>query len=324
MTAAPFIMVGIAIDRTGACFMKKLSATLFCLLALQLGSGASAETLQIGVSHSEYLPPVHTLEAKVALPAHYQNPSLRAQTARADDSAPTTLNAATMQADQLPPVVPPAPLSAVTAPPAAPRVQPTLNRPIVEWIPIPGPMAGMWSKRGDTTTSVTDLRTGISQALNQWIDDEMTVTWGHQTDKLGNVWHANLLPAERDSFSAGKPVKFLTVAQKLEGTTPDALITRTHYVVSESYRPGGPVADIFQQEALNHYQLIAEANGTILQNNSTNRVFAYAGQPLRDGVLLSRFTRVGAFSPTSNLSGIDLVQSLNDYLHSIGRSDLAR
>ncbi|MBU6454452.1 MAG: hypothetical protein KGS72_21970 [Cyanobacteria bacterium REEB67] len=308
--------------------MKKLSSLLFCALALQLGARASAETLQIGVSHSEYLPPVHKLEAKIALPAHYQSASLKAQTATTDNTSKVTLDAATMQADQLPPVVPPAMLTATPVspapPPAASKPQPTLNRPLVEWFPIPTPMAGMWTKRGDTTTSVTDLRTGISQALNQWIDDEMTVTWGHQTDKQGNVWHANLLPTERDSMSSGKAVKFLTVGQKLEGTAPDALVTRTHYVVSELYRPGGPVADIFQQEALNHYQLIADANSTILQNNSTNRVFAYAGQPLRDGALLSRFTRVGAFSPTSNLSGIDLVQSLNDYLHSIGRPDLAR
>jgi hypothetical protein len=107
----------------------------------------------------------------------------------------------------------------------------------------------------------------------------------------------------------------------LESTAPNALVTRTHYVVSESYGRGGPVADIFQQEALNHYQIMAESE---LQNNSTNRVFAYQGQPIRDGALLTRFNRVGAFVPTASLSGIDLVLSLNDYLRSIGRPDLVR
>jgi hypothetical protein len=38
----------------------------------------------------------------------------------------------------------------------------------------------------------------------------------------------------------------------------------------------------------------------------------------------NRFNRIGAFVPTASLSGIDLVLSLNDYLRSIGRTDLVR
>ncbi len=270
------------------------------------------------------------LQSRVSLPKHYQNESLKSESATNESrstfnsgiskpavnaSSQTNFSAgASATASNAPVIAAPISPAPVTAPP-------TLERPIVEWFPIPAPMAGVWTKRGDLTTSVTDLRTGLSEALNQWTDDEMTVTWGHQTDKLGNIWHANILPAERDGNSIGKVVKFLTVGQKLEASSAGALVTRTHYLVSERYGVNGPVADVFQQEALNHYQLIAESQ---LQNNSTNRVFAYQGQPIRDGSLLTNFNRVGAFNPTPSLSGIDLVQSLNDYLRSIGRIDLMR
>jgi hypothetical protein len=283
---------------------------------------AGAETLSIGVSHSEYLPAVPALTARVAIPKHYQSDSLKTESAAADSSA--TLESGVSKATAPPPPKAPelnAAVAATATSAVAPKSPPTLEKPIIEWFPIPGLMAGVWNKRGDLTTSVTDLRTGLAQPLNQWTDDEMTVTWGHQTDKLGNIWHANLLPAERDSISAGKYVKFLTVSQKLEATNPQSLVTRTHYLVSERYGATGPVADIFQQEALNHYQLIAEGQ---LQNSSTNRVFAYQGQPIRDGALLTRFSRVGPFSPVPTLSGVDLVQSLNDYLRSINRLDLVR
>lgn len=298
---------------------KKTLAPIFlvyCLLAWVLP--ARCETLSITVNHSEYLPPVPALQARVQMPTHYQATALKGQSASAQSSQ--SLNSETMVTAPIQ-----APLQAAvqtqTIAEARPVSAPTLATPSIEWFPIPKPMAGVWTKRGDLTVSVTDLRTGLSEPLNQWTEDEMTVTWGHQIDRLGNVWHANLLPAERDGLSAGKAVKFLTVGQKLEGLAADALVTRTHYVVSESYGRGGPVADIFQQEALNHYQLFAEGQ---LQNNSTNRVFAYQGQPLRDGALETRFNRVGPFIPTASLSGIDLVQSLDDYLRSIGRLDLVR
>ena len=294
-----------------------LWATLFVTI-----DPAIAETLSIGVSHSEYLPPATTLHAKVDVPAHYRSEALQGRTATTDSASSTpapVLKSATMI---MAPLQAPIQASVQAAPPVpAKQPAPTLARPAVEWFPIPAAMAGVWTKRGDLTTSVTDLSSGVSQPMNQWTEDEMTVTWGHQSDKQGNVWHANLLPAERDGLTGGKSVKFLTVSQKCEGVSGNTIVTRTHYLVSESYGARGPVADVFQQEALNHYQVLSAAE---LQNNSTNRVFSYRGQPVRDGVLLSQFSRVGPYTPTASLSGIDLVQSLNAYLQSIKRPDLVR
>lgn len=304
--------------------MKKTVLALAACATLLAGlwpGAMQAETLSIGVSHSEYLP-APVLHARVAAPDHYHVNALQGRTSATQAAAPAALKSETMVLDPLQkPLTGNTQVLAAPRPPSKPAAPPTLAKPMVEWFVIPTAMAGVWTKHGDLTTSVTDLRTGMSQALNQWIPDEMTVTWGHQTDKQGNVWHANLLPAERDGLSSGKNVRFLTVGQKCESSSASTLVTRTHYLVSESYGQGGPVADVFQQEALNHYQIVS---GNELQNNSTNRVFSYQGQPVRDGALLTKFARVGNFAPTQSLSGIDLVQSLNDYLRSIGRPELTR
>lgn len=202
----------------------------------------------------------------------------------------------------------------------APRQQ-EVQRPAehytVEWFMIPSWMAGVWMKSGDMTTQVTDLRTGASSKVNEWTENRLESSWGHQQDSQGNYWHVNILPAERDGNSAGKLVRFLTVNQRCESSTPQQLITRTHYVVSESNPWNKQVFDTFQQESLNHYAL--EKQNQLL-NSSSNRVFSYQGVPVRDGHLVSEFQKIGQFTPTANLNGIDLRASLNDYLatHSMG------
>ena len=98
------------------------------------------------------------------------------------------------------------------------------------------------------------------------------------------------------------------------------LCTRTHYVITETYGGSGQVADMFQQESLNRYTILPTGE---LQNLSSNRVFSYSGQPVRDGTLQSKFRKVGAFQPTAELSGIDLASALDRYLLAQGRADLA-
>lgn len=188
-----------------------------------------------------------------------------------------------------------------------------------EWFMIPPWLAGRWVKEGDLTVCYTDLRTGQKSYPNIWTDNKLECTWGHQKDAAGNFWHVNLLPCERDGKSDGKLVRFLTVMQKCEQTDNQALVTRTHYVVSESNFWTGQAVDMFQQESLNHYMMGADRN---MVNMSTNRVFTYQGSPVRDGQLKTEFNRLAGFSPTTSLNGIDLKASLDDYLDSHGMSNL--
>lgn len=187
----------------------------------------------------------------------------------------------------------------------------------VEWFMIPRWMAGAWLKDGDMTTKVTDLRTGMTSSQNEWTENRMEAVWGHQQDAQGNYWHVNILPAERDGNSAGKLVRFVTVAQKCESTNAKELMTRTHYVVSESNPWNNQPIDTFQQESLNHYALGGQNQ---MVNSSSNRVFTYQGVPVREGQLVSQFARIRDFSPLTSLNGVDLKASLTDYLqsHSLG------
>jgi len=182
---------------------------------------------------------------------------------------------------------------------------------IVQWFMIPSWMAGVWQKDGDMTTHVTDLRTGRTSNQNEFTENRLQATWGHQRDSQGNYWHVNILPAERDGASAGKLVRFVTVNQNCESSTSAQLMTRTHYIVSESNPWSHQPIDTFQQESLNHYALSGQKQ---LINSSSNRVFTYQGEPVREGHLVSQFVKVGAFAPVASMNGIDLRASLNDFL----------
>jgi hypothetical protein len=192
------------------------------------------------------------------------------------------------------------------------------QQPSVNWSAIPRWMSGQWTKEGDVTISMTDLRTGTESSGNCWRANRITRQFGHQLDKAGDVWRALLVPAEEDGEAMQESVVFLLLAVKLESTTANELITRTRYLVSQS--SGWGVCKQYQQESLNHY--FPSKDGA-LQNRSYIRIFDLSGRPQRDAVLISQWRKVGPFQPVQTLHGIDLHESLNYYLHTHNLSDLA-
>lgn len=262
-------------------------ASCFAAVSVSLlnSLGAMGATLYGGVNHSDFLAPVDPVR-----PAAQQNPVPQQTTPQDIDPRLGASQSATVQ------------------------------NPAIEWFPIPNWMAGKWSKKGDITQSVTDLRTGVTTPMNEFIEDYMTVTWGHQTDSQGNVWHANLVPSERLGESQGKNVSFLIVNLRILEATPQNLAMRTHYIVRETI--GRELSDIFQQESLTHYQL-AGANEQ-MDAVSSNRVFSYQGQPKRDGKLISHYTKSSNFEPLQSKQGIDLAASLNQYLKTHNMAGLAK
>lgn len=190
--------------------------------------------------------------------------------------------------------------------------------PALDWFPIPGFMAGSWTKRGDLTVSESDAY-GNTRPMNEWTDNEMNVSWGTQTDNAGEVWHLNLLPTIRVSRSANLRVHFVTVAMKCEHTEAKQMVTRTRYIVTEYYGESGQVANEFQQESLNTYTLLKDGE---MENTSSNRIYDLAGRPSRSGTLVSKFTRTGPFVKVAGTNGIDYARSLNEYLSEHGLSRL--
>jgi len=186
----------------------------------------------------------------------------------------------------------------------------------VRWIKLPLWMAGVWTKKGDLTTSVTDLHSGITTPSNEFTEDVMTITFGHLKDAEGNIWHAFLLPSDRDGTSKGNRVAFKATEFAVKASTPEYLISRVLYIVSEFDRQGTMIAR-FQQETLNKYF----PADRMLVNESSNRVFTYEGQPVKEGKLVSEFKKDADFKPTRELSGINLEQSFAQFMSQSQNSD---
>jgi len=213
------------------------------------------------------------------------------------------------QSEQLPAVTP-----ELTA-----AVEQAKRQPYVEWFMIPKWMAGEWTKDGDTTVALTDLRTGAKSYPNQWTPNRLVRRFGHRADKAGNIWWANLVPSEKDGETAGMEDKFLIVERKVEKSTAEYVIARTRFLVSEVSPNGREVLQQYQQEALNHYLPLSDGQ---LENHSYNRVFDRSGRPQRDGELVSKWRRSAPFVDMAERHGINLEQSLNDYLRLHGLAHL--
>jgi len=189
----------------------------------------------------------------------------------------------------------------------------TFDKPAVEWFMIPRWLAGRWHKKGDLTVGVTDLLTGHKGMQNVWVNNELSTHWGHQVDRNGNIWHANFIPTTRDGDSDGEVVRFVTVAEKCELTTPEQVVTRTHYVVTKALEANNEVVEKYQQESLNDYTMTAQGG---MENRSSNKLYHMNGQAYRMGLLESQFSKIAEFAPTAFDRGIDMRKSLVDYLHS--------
>ena len=258
--------------------MKKLMCFLCLALLAVSGNACYGTTLFGGASHSEYLPPV-------ARPQPAQAPSLGYETPRAE-----------RQIEQS---------------------QPTIGNPTILWLKMPAWMAGLWTKRGDTTVQVTDPRTGMTSNTNEWTDDVMTIRFGHVRDAEGNIWHAYLIPSERDGRSGGEVVRFVTVAFQPVSQAPH-VVSRARYLISEASDPSN-LRFMYQEESLNDYSAISVHE---IQNYSSDRIYDYEGRPVRQGLLVSRFRRVEAFTVREKEHGIPLMPSFKAYLTSQGLQNL--
>lgn len=300
------------IKRLSALFLSGLLTVIGASSVSLLSAGtAYGTTLYAGIEHADYLQPVEDQHADT-MNQHYQSQAsqynLRAQQQQAPQPQFETPQEG--HYDQYH---------------AVPRLTGDAKYvqnagPTVEWFMIPKWMAGAWQKQGDLTVSYRDLRTGRFTSMSAWTPNIMKTTWGHQVDRMGNVWHADILPLEKDGWSKGKLARFMMTNLNCEHTDQRQLVTRARYVVTETYGATAQVADLFQQESLNDYTLMGDGE---LENMSSNRIYSSQGQPLREGALVSKLQKVGQFEPVRYQNSIDLAQSLNTYLNTHGLQHLA-
>lgn len=286
---------------------KQIYAILLAVVFTIYGGIAYAVTLYSGIQHEDYLEPIS------ANPANQLNQSVQAR-----PQYNLAMQQATPQFDS--------PLAGhAEAYHSVPRLSGNATvaqgaGTTVEWFMIPKWMAGAWRKQGDLTVSYRDLRTNRFTSMSAWTENEMTITWGHQFDRMGNIWHADILPLEKDGWTKGKLARFMMTSLKCEKTEPQQLVTRARYIVTETYGGTSAVADMFQQESLNDYTMQPDGQ---MENMSSNRIYTAQGQPLREGALVTKLQKIGNFAPQSVQNNIDLAQSLNTYLNSHGLQHLA-
>ena len=261
--------------------ISRLKLKLICFLSLLLltttGNNCLAVTLFAGASHAEYLPPVSEQQPPKFRPLQSENPG----------------------ADWR------------TEPPARPAPSKII------WVQIPKWMAGQWTKRGDLTVQVTDPHTGYTTSTNEWTDDAMTLTFGHILDKEGNIWHAYLIPSERDGYSGGTLVRFITTDFQPIQRDETKTISRSRYLIAQSSNPNSNY--LMQEESLNQYQPVNEEE---IDNYSSNRIYSYDGRPMRQGLLVSRFKRDKFFTPITQENGIELMPAFKKFLMNNGMQNL--
>jgi hypothetical protein len=126
--------------------MTKIAVSLLLILALNfnlsLSQAALAETLQAGIEHSDYLPSV----SNTYVPGYSHGGYSQGQS---NGNYRGGYQLETSQSD---------PTHSNLYQQSASMQRPQPQQPVIEWFQIPKVMAGSWSKRGDVTLDVTDLR----------------------------------------------------------------------------------------------------------------------------------------------------------------------
>lgn len=182
----------------------------------------------------------------------------------------------------------------------------------VEWFPVPQWMAGKWTKEGDIETFEKNFLTGRTTNRQVWLENKVSLSFGHQVDALNTIWHAEALPIRADGKrGAEKDQRYVVAINCLKSTT-ESVVLRFHTIVV-SLDDRGRVSRNRQQEEI--VEFFPQDNRDIATTSST-KTFSSNGQPLYRLDSHTKRLKTGNFKPVSHLSGIDLKQSLKDFLSS--------
>lgn len=184
-------------------------------------------------------------------------------------------------------------------------------QPHLEWFPIPAWMAGTWQKQGDMEDSAVNLQTGQRLGSPVFIRNVVSLSFGDQCDNRGTVWHAEVLPFRSDGYNGKmEDRRFVTQMQCVTNTAAQVVLQVRSFVVSIDLKKQ-KVKNSKQQEEIITFQPL---DGQQIQTMSSTRDFSSTGQALMQSQSHTTRTRVAAFLPVPTLNGLDLRQSLADYL----------
>lgn len=181
----------------------------------------------------------------------------------------------------------------------------------IDWFPIPPWMAGIWAKQGDYETFVMNLKTGAQTQGQTFVPNVVSLTFGHQLDASGTVWHANVLPFRADGHR-GKldDHRFVSSERCLRSDSSSVSLQVRSFVVTVDSHSQKVKQSKQQEEVIG----IAPLDARTIRTQSSTRIYDASGKPMFQTRSYTNRTRTADFMPIATINGIDLRQSLAQYL----------
>lgn len=183
----------------------------------------------------------------------------------------------------------------------------------VAWFPVPDWLAGAWVKSGDMETYVKDFRTGQEIDKPIWLDNKVRLTFGHQKDCLGTVWHAEILPFRADGNRGSSTDHRFVMDMSCLKSQPDMVSLRFHSNVVQVDPEDGEIETTTQQEEIVTFR--PDKQGIIASTSST-RTFDENGHAIIQSNSNAERSKLADFVPVNELNGINLAESLAQFLTS--------
>lgn len=181
----------------------------------------------------------------------------------------------------------------------------------IEWFPIPIWMAGTWTKQGDIEDAAVNLQSGQRLNAPVFIRNANSLSFGHQYDSRGTVWHAEILPFRTDGLNEKMEDRRYVTQMQCVTNTAQQVVLRTRSFVTTVDLKKNKVKGSKQQDELISFQ---PTDAQHIETVSSTRSYSAQGQALMQSRSHTTRTRVATFAPVPVLNGIDLKRSLADYL----------
>lgn len=181
----------------------------------------------------------------------------------------------------------------------------------VQWFPVPDWLSGAWIKDGDVETFAKDFTTGRESTQQVWLTNRVRLAFGHQVDALGTVWHAELLPFRADGNRGQTQDRRYVMQMSCLNSSPQSVALNFHSIVTVVDPSTNKVLDSKQQEEIVTFQ---PSVPNVIATHSSTKGFSSGGQALLQYETHTQRKKIAAFSPVYEDRGINLQQSLAQFL----------
>lgn len=197
---------------------------------------------------------------------------------------------------------------------------PNNYRKTVEWMSIPGWLAGDWASKDLRILKTYDHTNGSLKTIPSSTVAPFVDHFGDQTDRQGTVWSCNFTP-----YLTTLPLDQLVDSQLTIGMKPlevkedgVALWQRVFHVIHNPAN-NNSIHDSYTEERVTEF--IPQGPGMIMAQ-VTSRFYNPAGDPTFTTNSVRIMRQMKPYRPLQQRNGVNLPLSLSEYLQATGRGDL--